>query len=51
MLWVHRSGPTIDMVPTFETGSALICMLLKSRQLGVLRTKDAERLQVLQSPL
>ncbi|CAL8460848.1 g379 [Coccomyxa elongata] len=40
-----QSGPTIDMVPTFETGNALICLLLKSGQLGVLRTKDAEHLQ------
>ncbi len=46
-LWVCRSGPTIDMVPTFKTGNALICLLLKDGQLGILRTEDAERLQVL----
>ena len=51
MLWVCRSGPAIDMVPTFKTGNALICLLLKGGQLGVLRTEDAERLQVVQAPL
>lgn len=51
MLWVRRIGPAIDMVPTFKTGNTLICLLLKSGQLGVLRTEDAERLQVLQASL
>lgn len=41
-----RSGPAVDMVPTFKTGNMRICLLLKSGQLGVLRTEDAERLQV-----
>ncbi|CAL8466241.1 g5777 [Coccomyxa elongata] len=40
-----QSGPAVDMVPTFKTGNMRICLLLKSGQLGVLRTEDAERLQ------
>ena len=43
---VNRSGPGLDMVPTFKTGNGRICLLLKSGQLGALRTEDAERLQV-----
>ncbi|BDA42016.1 probable BsuMI modification methylase subunit YdiP at N-terminal half [Coccomyxa sp. Obi] len=40
-----QSWPAIDVVPKFKTGNALICLLLKSGQLGMLRTEDAERLQ------
>ncbi|BDA51428.1 probable BsuMI modification methylase subunit YdiP at N-terminal half [Coccomyxa sp. Obi] len=43
-----QSGPAVDMVPTFKTGNMRICLLLKSGQLGVLRTEDAERLQGLE---
>ena len=43
---VIRSGPGVDVVPTFKTGNGRICLLLKTGQLGALRTEDAERLQV-----
>ncbi len=36
----------MDVVPTFKTGNGRICLLLKTGQLGALRTEDAERLQV-----
>ncbi len=34
------------MVPTFTTNNNRICLLLDSCKMGMLRTEDAERLQV-----
>jgi hypothetical protein len=42
----HRSAPGVDVVPTFTTNNGRICLLLDSCQIGMLRTEDAERLQV-----
>eukprot|EP00210_Caulerpa_lentillifera_P001820 g1750.t1 len=40
-----RSAPGVDVVPTFTTHNDRICLLLGSKQMGMLRIQDAERLQ------
>lgn len=41
-----RSGPAVELVPTFTTHNRRICLLLASGEMGRLRIEDAERLQV-----
>jgi len=36
----------VDVVPTFTTSNARICLLLSNGRYGALRIEDAERLQV-----
>jgi hypothetical protein len=36
----------VDVVPTFTTSNARICLLLSNGKYGALRIEDAERLQV-----
>ncbi|WIA22484.1 hypothetical protein OEZ85_004780 [Tetradesmus obliquus] len=40
-----RSAAGVDVVPTFTTSNARICLLLSSGKYGALRIEDAERLQ------
>jgi hypothetical protein len=41
-----RSAAGVDVVPTFTTSNARICLLLSNGKYGALRIEDAERLQV-----
>jgi hypothetical protein len=36
----------VDVVPTFTTSNARMCLLLSNGRFGLLRIEDAERLQV-----
>lgn len=42
----HRSAAGVDVVPTFTTSNARMCLLLSNGRFGLLRIEDAERLQV-----
>lgn len=41
-----RSAAGVDVVPTFTTSNARMCLLLSNGRFGLLRIEDAERLQV-----
>jgi hypothetical protein len=42
-----RSALGVDVVPTFTTNNKRMCLLLATGEMGMLRIKDAERLQML----
>jgi hypothetical protein len=46
LLDLSRSAAGVDVVPTFTTSNARICLLLSNGKYGALRIEDAERLQV-----
>jgi hypothetical protein len=43
---LSRSAAGVDVVPTFTTSNARMCLLLSNGRFGLLRIEDAERLQV-----
>jgi hypothetical protein len=46
LLPARSSCAGVDVVPTFTTSNARLCLLLPDGRYGLLRMEDAERLQV-----